>query len=95
VSQDLGCKSLCEHTEATAMCTIYINRLPVMNFTEATATFMSYRLHVLTEASALFIPSTTRLPPRPWMVARDSNRIYSNKIVPFDWFIPSLLDGLA
>jgi hypothetical protein len=28
--------------------------------TEATATFISYRLHVLTEASAPFLPSTNR-----------------------------------
>jgi hypothetical protein len=95
VPQDSGCKFLCEHTEATATCIIYINRLPVMNFTEAPATFISYRLHVSTKASALFISSTNRLSPRPWMVTRDSSRIYSNKIDPFDWFIPSLLDGLA
>jgi hypothetical protein len=66
-----------------------------MNFTEAPATFISYRLHVLKEASALFISSTNRLPPRPWMVAHDSSHIYPNKIDPFDWLIPSLLDGLA
>jgi hypothetical protein len=84
VPQDLGCKFPCEHMKATAMCIIYINWLPVMNFTEATATFISYQLHVSTEASAPFIPSTNRLPPRPWMVARDSSRIYSNKIDPFD-----------
>jgi hypothetical protein len=95
VSQDSGCKFLCEHTEAMAMCIFHINRLLVMNFTEATATFISYRLHVLTEASAPFIPSTSRFLPRPWMDARDNNRIYSNKIDPFDWFLPSLLDGLA
>jgi hypothetical protein len=93
VSQDSGCKSLCEHAEAAATCNIYINRLLVMNFMEATAMFISYRIHVLTEASAPFLPSTNRLPPRPWMVAHCC--IYSNKIDPFDWFIPSLLDGLA
>jgi hypothetical protein len=95
VPQDSGCKFLCEHTEATATCIIYINRLSVMNFTEAPATFISYQLHVSTEALAPFISSTTRLPPRPWMVAHDSSRIYPNKIDLFDWFIPSLLDGLA
>jgi hypothetical protein len=84
VPQDSGCKFLCEHTGVTATCIIYINRLHIMNFTEATATFTSYRLHILTEASAPFIPSTNRLLPRPWMVARDSSRIYSNKIDPFD-----------
>jgi hypothetical protein len=63
--QDLGCKSLREHTEATATCNIYINRLLVRNFTEATATFIPYRLHVLTEALAPFLPSTNQLPPRP------------------------------
>jgi hypothetical protein len=66
-----------------------------MNFMEAPAMFISYRLHVSTEASAPFISSTNRLPLRPWMVARDSSRIYPNKIDPFDWFIPRLLDGLA
>jgi hypothetical protein len=95
VLQDLGCKFLCEHTEATATCIIYINRVPIMNVTEAPATFISYRLHVSTEALAPFISSTNRLPPRPWMVARDSSRIYPNKINPFAWVIPSLLDGLA
>jgi hypothetical protein len=63
--QDLGCKSLREHTEATATCNVYINRLLVMNFTEATATFISYQLHVLMDASAPFLTSTNRLPPRP------------------------------
>jgi hypothetical protein len=95
VPQDSGCKFLCEHTEATATCVIYINRLPIMNFMEAPATFITYRLHVSMEASAPFTSSTNRLPPRPWMVARDSSRIYPNKIDPFDWFIPSLLDGLT
>jgi hypothetical protein len=59
--QDSGCKSLCEHTEATATCNIYTNRLLVMNFMEATATFISYRLHDLTEAPAPFLPSTNQL----------------------------------
>jgi hypothetical protein len=71
--------------EAMATCSIYINQLLVMDFTEATTTFISYRDHVLTEASAPFLPSTNRLPPRPWMVARYC--IYSNKVDPFDWFI--------
>jgi hypothetical protein len=84
VPQDSGYKFLRERMEATAMYIIYINRLPVMNFMEATATLISYRLHVLTEASAPFIPSTNKLPPRPWTVARDSNCIYFNKIDPFD-----------
>jgi hypothetical protein len=57
--------------------------------------FIFYKLHVLTEALAPFIPSTIRLPSRPWMISHHSNRIYSNKIDPFDFFIPSLLDGLA
>jgi hypothetical protein len=39
--------------------------------------------------------STHRFPPRPWMVARDSSRIFPNIIDPFDWFIPSLLDELV
>jgi hypothetical protein len=63
VPQDLGYKFLCEHTEATATCIIYINRLPVMDSTEAPATFISYRLHVSTEALAPFISSTNRIPP--------------------------------
>jgi hypothetical protein len=56
--QDSGCKSLREHMAAMATCNVYIRRLPIMNFTGATATFISYRLHVLTAASALFLPST-------------------------------------
>jgi hypothetical protein len=56
--QDSGCNSLHEHTEAMATCNVYINRLLVMNFTEATATFIPYRLHVLMEALAPFLPST-------------------------------------
>jgi hypothetical protein len=75
------------------MCSIYINRLLVRDFMEAMATFISYRLHVSTEASAPSLPSTNQPPPRPWMVAHYG--IYSNKIDPFDWFIPNLLDGLA
>jgi hypothetical protein len=46
VPQDSGRNFLYEHTEATATCSIYINRLLVVNYTEATATFISYRLHV-------------------------------------------------
>jgi hypothetical protein len=29
------------------------------------------------------------------MVVCDDDRIFPNKIDPFDWFIPNLLDGLA
>jgi hypothetical protein len=65
VPQDSGCKFLYEHTEAMVTRCTYINRLLVLNFTEATATFVSYQLRVLTEASAPFLPSTNRLPPRP------------------------------
>jgi hypothetical protein len=42
MSQDSDCKFHCEHTEATATCMFYINRLLVMSFTEATATPMLY-----------------------------------------------------
>jgi hypothetical protein len=42
VPQDSGCKFLHEHTEATVTCSTYINRLLVMDFTEATAMFISY-----------------------------------------------------
>jgi hypothetical protein len=63
VPQDSGCKFLYEHTEAVATCSTYINRLLDMNFMEATATFIYYRLHVLMEALAPFLPSTNRLPP--------------------------------
>jgi hypothetical protein len=54
VSQDSGCKFFCEHTEATATCMFYINRLLVMSFTEATAMIMIHQLVVmnLTEATA-------------------------------------------
>jgi hypothetical protein len=79
VSQDLGCKFLYEHTEATATCMFHINRLLIMSFTEVMATFISYRLHDSTEASAPFMLFTNRLPPRPWMVAHDKGRSYSNK----------------
>jgi hypothetical protein len=75
------------------MSSIYINQLLVMNFTEATATFIFPRLHVLTEASAPLLLSMTRFLPRPRMVAR--HRTYSNKIDPFDWFTPSTLERLA
>jgi hypothetical protein len=95
VPQDSGCNFLHEYTEATATCSIYINRLLVVNYTEAMATFISYRLHVPTDPSAPFKSSTNRLPPRPWIVACDSSRIFPNKIDPFVWFISSLLDGLA
>jgi hypothetical protein len=95
VPQDSGCKFLQEHTEAMATYTIYINQLLVMNYMGATATSITYRLNVLTEHSAPLISCTNRSPPRPWMAARDSSRIYPNKIDPFDWFISSLLDGLA
>jgi hypothetical protein len=44
VSQDLGCKFLCEHTEAMATCMFHITRLLVMSFTEAAATIMIQRL---------------------------------------------------
>jgi hypothetical protein len=72
-----------------------INRLPVMNATEATATIISDRCHLLTVPSAPPKSSTYRFPPRPWMVARDSSRIFPNIIDSFNWFIPSLLDELV
>jgi hypothetical protein len=75
VPQDLGCNFLHKHTEATATCSIYINRFLVVNCTEATATFISYRLRAPTDPSAPFKSSTNRLPPRPRMVARDSCNI--------------------
>jgi hypothetical protein len=93
VPQDSGWKFLYEHKEATVTSSIYINQLLAVNFTEATATFISPRLHVLTEASAPLLLSTTRFLPRPWMVAR--HRIYSNKIYLFDWLTPSMLERLA
>jgi hypothetical protein len=93
VPQDSGWKFLYEHKEATITSSIYINQLLAVNFTEATATFISPQLHVLTEASAPLFLSTTRFLPRPWMVAR--RRIYSNKIDPFDWLTPSTLERLA
>jgi hypothetical protein len=75
------------------MSSIYINQLLAVNFMEVTAMFISPRLHVLTKASAQLLLSTTRFLPRPWMVAR--RRIYSNKINPFDWLTPSMLERLA
>jgi hypothetical protein len=48
MSQDSGCKFICEHTEATATCMFYIIRLPVMTLTEAMATSMLYRLLAMT-----------------------------------------------
>jgi hypothetical protein len=87
VPQDSGCTFFHEHTEATATCSIYINRLLVVNYTEATATFISYRFRVPMDPSVPFKSSTNQLPPQPWMVARDSSRIFPNKI--------DLFDGLA
>jgi hypothetical protein len=73
----------------------YINRLLIVNIAGAMTTFISFRLHSLTKPSAPSNFSTYRFPPRPWMVARDSSRIFPNIIDPFDWFIPSLLDELV
>jgi hypothetical protein len=95
VPQDSGWKFLYEHKEATVMSSTYINRRLVTNFAEATATFISPRLRVLTEASAPSSIFTNRSPPWPWMVALDSSRIYSNKIDPFDWLTPNTLERLA
>jgi hypothetical protein len=53
-----------------------INRLLVVNDAGATATIISFRLPFLTEPSAPANPSTYRVPPRPWMVARDSSCIF-------------------
>jgi hypothetical protein len=72
-----------------------INRLLVTNFTEATATFISSRLRVLTEDSAPSSIFMNRSPLRPWMVTRDGSHIYPNKIDPFDQFTPGLLEELA
>jgi hypothetical protein len=61
VPQDFDCNFLHEHTEATATCNIYINRLLVVNYTKATTTFISYRLHVPTDPLAsvqIFYEST-------------------------------------
>jgi hypothetical protein len=93
VPQDSGWKFLYEHKEATVTSSIYINQPLAVNFKEATATFISPQLHVLMEASAPLLLSTTRFLPRPWMVAR--HRIYSNKIDPFDWLTPSTLERLT
>jgi hypothetical protein len=59
VPQDSGCKFLYEHKEVTVMSSTSIYRLLAANFTEATATFISPRLHVLTEASAPLLLSMT------------------------------------
>jgi hypothetical protein len=55
---------------------IYINRLLVVNDAGATAMIISFRLPFLTEPSAPTNPSTYRVPLRPWMVGRDSSRIF-------------------
>jgi hypothetical protein len=47
VSQVSDCKFLYEHTDATATCMFYVNRLLAMSLTKATAMFMSYRLLVI------------------------------------------------
>jgi hypothetical protein len=93
VPQDSSCKFLYEHEEVTVMSSTFIYRLLAVNFTEATATFISPRLHVLMEVSAPLLLSTTQFLLRPWMVARHC--IYSKKIDPFDWFTPSMLERLA
>jgi hypothetical protein len=48
VSQDSGCKFLCEYTEATATCMFYINRLLAMSLAKATAMTTLYRLLSMT-----------------------------------------------
>jgi hypothetical protein len=93
--QDSGCTFPYEHKEATVMNSTSINRLLVTNFTEATATFISSRLRVLTEDSAPSSIFMNRSPLRPWMVTRDGSHIYPNKIDPFDQFTPGLLEELA
>jgi hypothetical protein len=93
VPQDSGCNFLHEHTKATATCSIYINRLLVVNCTEATATFISYRLRVRMDPSALFKSSINRLPPRPRMVACDSSRIFPNKSIHSNGLYPVCWKG--
>jgi hypothetical protein len=44
------------------------------------------------EPSAPVNSSTYRVPPRPWMVAHDNSRIFSNTVDPFDWLTPSTLE---
>jgi hypothetical protein len=63
VPQDSGCKFLYEHKEATVISSTYTYRLLAANFMEATAMFISPRLHILTEASAPLLLSTTRFLP--------------------------------
>jgi hypothetical protein len=93
--QDSGCTFPLTCTMATVTCNTYINRLLVVNIEGAMTTFISFRLHSLTEPSAPSNSSTYRFPPQPWMVARDNSRIFPNITDPFDWFIPSLLDELV
>jgi hypothetical protein len=95
VPQDSSCTFPSGRTEAAVTCNICINQLPVIKVMEAMATVMSHLLHFLMVPSAPPKFSTYRSPPRPWMVACDSSRIFPNIIDPFDWFIPSLLDELV
>jgi hypothetical protein len=58
-----------------------INRLLVVNDARATATIITFQLPFLTEPSAPANPSTYQVPPRPWMVTRDSSRIFSTQSI--------------
>jgi hypothetical protein len=60
---------------------IYINRLPIVNDTGATATIISIRLSFLTEASAPANSSASRVPPRPRALACDSSRIFPTQSI--------------
>jgi hypothetical protein len=85
VPHDSGCTFLLTCTTTTVTRKhLYTNRLPVVNKAGATAPLIPFRLQFPTEPSAPSYSATYRVPPRPWMVARDSSRIFSNAVDPFD-----------
>jgi hypothetical protein len=60
---------------------ICVNRLLVVSDTKVMATFITYRLHLSTEPSAPIKPAPYSFSPRPWMVARDSSRIFPTQAI--------------
>jgi hypothetical protein len=61
-----------------------INRLLIVTDTGAMAMIIPLRLPFLTEPSAPANSSAYRVSLQPRMVARDSSRIFSNRVDPLD-----------
>jgi hypothetical protein len=58
-----------------------VNQLLVVNDMKVMATFITYRLHFSTEPSAPIKSAPYQFSPRPWMVARDSSRIFPTQSI--------------